>query len=72
MSSGCHIKLDLIELIQVTDDVNTKVGLQEGASCIVPVTAGRERRKRSNESIAEQLQAIIMAEKRSSVSYADP
>lgn len=42
MTSGGHIKLDLVELIQVADDVNTQVGLQEGASCIVPVTVGRK------------------------------
>lgn len=39
MTSGGHIKLNLIEFIQVTDYVNTKVRFQEGASCIVPVTA---------------------------------
>lgn len=47
MPSGSHIKLDLIEFVQVIDYVNTKVGLQEGASCVVPVTVEREMRKRS-------------------------
>lgn len=49
MPSRGHIKLDLIEFIQVVDDVYTKVRLQEGASNIVPVTVGK--RKRSNEHI---------------------
>lgn len=38
MFSGSYIKLDFIEFVQVIDDINTKVGLQEGTSCIVPVT----------------------------------
>ena len=32
MTSGSHVELDLIEFIQVIDYVDTKVGLQEGAS----------------------------------------
>lgn len=44
VTSGSHIKLDLIEFVQVTDYVHTKVGLQERASCIIPVTAGKEMR----------------------------
>jgi len=47
MTPGGHIKLDLIEFVQVIDYVNTKVGLQEGAPCIVPVTVGKEMRRRS-------------------------
>lgn len=47
MTSGSHIKLHLVEFIQVIDYVNTEVGLQERASCIVPVTAGRDMRMRS-------------------------
>lgn len=42
MTSGSDIKLDLVEFIQVVDYVNTEVGLQERASCIVPVTARGE------------------------------
>lgn len=42
MTSGSDIKLDLVEFIQVADYVNTEVGLQEGASCIVPVTVRGE------------------------------
>lgn len=41
MAPGSHIELDLIELIQMIDYVNTQVGLQKGTSCIVPVTAVR-------------------------------
>lgn len=69
MTSGGHIKLDLIEFIQVIDYVNTKVGLQEGASCIVPVTTGREVRKRLQKNILEQLETIKVAKKGSCVPY---
>lgn len=41
MTPGSHIELDLIELIEMTDYVDTEVGLQKGTSCIVPVTAVR-------------------------------
>lgn len=41
MSSRSHIKLDFIEFVQMIDDVNTKVWLQKGTSCIVPVTDGK-------------------------------
>lgn len=57
MFSGSHIKLDLIEFIQVIDDINSKVGLQEGTPCVVPVTAGivkMERLKQGGRA-AEQL-----------------
>lgn len=41
MTSGSHIELDLIEFVQVTNYVHAKVGFQERASCIIPVTVGR-------------------------------
>lgn len=41
MTSGRHVKLDLIELIQVTDDVNAEVWFEERAAIVVPVTAGK-------------------------------
>lgn len=43
MTPGSHVKLDLVELIQVTYNVNTEVGFQQGAASIVPVTARRRR-----------------------------
>ena len=53
MSSGGHVKLDLIEFIQVIDDVNTKMVLQEGASCVEPVTTRGEKRERLNQYIVQ-------------------
>ena len=38
MTPGSHVKLDFIELVQVADDVDTKVGLYERTAGIVPVT----------------------------------
>ncbi len=38
MTSGCYIKLDLIEFIQVVDDINVQMGLQEGTAFIIPLT----------------------------------
>lgn len=38
MTSGCYIKLDLIEFIQVVDDIDVQMGLQEGTAFIIPLT----------------------------------
>lgn len=40
MTPGGHVKLDLVELIQMTDDVNTEVWFQEGAACVEPIAMG--------------------------------
>lgn len=71
MTSGSDIKLDLVEFIQVVDYVNTEVGLQERASCIVPVTARGELWQRLQQDVAEQLQTIISAEKGSYILTCD-
>lgn len=42
MTSGSHIKLDLVELIQVVDYVRTISGIQQRTSCIIPVTEGKD------------------------------
>lgn len=39
VASGCHVKLDLVELIKVVDDVGCEVRLEEGTPSIIPVTA---------------------------------
>lgn len=39
VTSGCHVKLDLVELIQVVDDVRREMGLEEGTPSVIPVTA---------------------------------
>ncbi len=39
VTSGCHIKLDLVELIQIVDYVSSEVRLEEGTPGIIPVTA---------------------------------
>lgn len=42
VTSGCHIKLDLIELIEIADYVSSEVRLEERTSGIIPVTAWEE------------------------------
>lgn len=38
VTSGRYIKLDLIKLIQVIDDIDVQMGLQEGTAFIIPLT----------------------------------
>jgi hypothetical protein len=38
MTPRCHVKLDFIELVQVADDIDTKVRLYKRTAGIVPVT----------------------------------
>lgn len=38
VTSGCYIKLDLIEFIQVVDDIDIQMGFQEGTAFIIPLT----------------------------------
>lgn len=54
ITSGRHVKLDLVELIEVVDYVASKVGLEEGATGIIPVTAWRENER----LITHQLTAL--------------
>lgn len=72
MSSGSHIKLNLVEFIQVIDDVNTKVGLQERTSCIVPITAGREKTEGSKQDIRRAVVRITVAEQQNFLANYDP
>lgn len=39
VTSGCNVKLDLVEFIQIVDNVSSEVGLEEGTPGIIPVTA---------------------------------
>lgn len=39
VSSGCNVKLDLVEFIKIVDNVSSEVGLEEGTPGIIPVTA---------------------------------
>lgn len=42
ITSGCHVKLDLVELIKMVDYVSSEVRLEEGTPGIIPVTAQGE------------------------------
>lgn len=44
VTSGCYIKLDLIEFIQVVDDINVQMGLQEGTAFIIPLTVNNKQK----------------------------
>lgn len=59
MAPGRHIKLDLVELIKVINNVNTEMGLQEGTSSIVPITVGTGMRERSVWRAAEPVDTIL-------------
>lgn len=38
VTSGCHVKLDLVELIKMTDYVSGEMTLQEWTASVIPVT----------------------------------
>ena len=42
VAPGRHIKEDLVELVEVVDNVCSKVGLEEGAAGVIPITVGRQ------------------------------
>ena len=46
MAPGCHIKEDLVELVEVVDNVCSKVGLEEGASGVIPLTVGGQHNRK--------------------------
>lgn len=44
IASGRQVKLDLGELVELAHDVGAQLWLQEGASRVVPVTAGKQEK----------------------------
>lgn len=44
VTSGCYIKLDLIEFIQVVDDIDIQMGFQEGTAFIIPLTVNDKQK----------------------------
>lgn len=63
MSPGTHIKLDFIEFIKVIDNIHTEMGLQKGASCIVPVTSHSLVHQALLQSVSQTLMYEGVADK---------
>lgn len=42
ITSGCHIKLNLVEFIKIVDYVSSEVRLEERTPGIIPVTLSEE------------------------------
>lgn len=61
MTPGCHIKLNIIELIEVINDVHTEMGLEKWTPGIIPVTAEEHHFRKKALDNHVQLKSNILS-----------